>query len=252
MARIRSLKPDMWQDEQLGTVAIEAQTLFVGLITQADDEGRLKGGATRMRALIWPYKTNLDAARVEEWLDELQSAGLVIRYEHDEKQYLALPGWHNQRIDHPSASDIPAPDPGLFENIRESSRALAPDRRGRDRNGKEGSSLRSDPVEPSSTIRELFGYWQQRCSHEGAKLTEGRRRKVTARLREGYSPDQIRVAIDGAAVAPFINDQGKRFDDLELICRTGEKLEDFIARGEQSVEDSPAALAKRMRERQAA
>jgi hypothetical protein len=83
----------------------------------------------------------------------------------------------------------------------------------------------------SMAARRLFTYWQERCGHDTAKLTRDRRRKLEARLREGYSEQQIRQAIDGAALRPFVNDAGKRFDDLELICRNGSKLEDFMERG---------------------
>jgi hypothetical protein len=54
--------------------------------------------------------------------------------------------------------------------------------------------------------------------------------KLSARLSEGYTPEQIRAAIDGAAAQPFVNEAGKVFDDLELICRSGSKLEGFIDR----------------------
>lgn len=124
---------------------------------------------------------------------------------------------------------------------------------GTETNNNEGANA---PVERGSTngsdVRELFEFWQQRCGHPNAKFTDGRRRKLAARLREGYSPEQIRVAIEGAAVDAYTNDQGKTFDDLELICRTGEKLESFIERGERSVEDTPAALVERMSARSTA
>lgn len=77
---------------------------------------------------------------------------------------------------------------------------------------------------------ELFSHWVGTCGHPHAKFTRDRRQKVRARLREGYTPEQIRHAIDGAARNAFVNDAGKRFDDLELICRNGSKLEDFIGR----------------------
>jgi hypothetical protein len=80
------------------------------------------------------------------------------------------------------------------------------------------------------TVTALFEHWQLRCNHPTSKPTRERRQKIAARLREGYTPDQIRAAIDGAARDPFVNDAGKRFDDLELICRTGSKLESFIDR----------------------
>lgn len=90
------------------------------------------------------------------------------------------------------------------------------------------SSLRSD-------VAECFAYWQERCGHKQAKLTRDRSQKITARLREGYSVLQIRDAIDGAAKGAFVNEAGTRFDDIELICRTGSKLESFIGRDSASV-----------------
>lgn len=84
--------------------------------------------------------------------------------------------------------------------------------------------------EPPDIIGELFVYWQRTCGHPQALPTRERRSKVKARLKDGYTPEQIRTAIDGAARAAFVADNGKRFDDLELICRTGAKLEDFIER----------------------
>lgn len=89
--------------------------------------------------------------------------------------------------------------------------------------------------------RALFAYWQERCGHPAAKATAERLRKVEARLREGYTPGQVREAIDGAARAAFVNDHGRRFDDLELICRSGTKLEGFIGRAESSSRSSHPA-----------
>ena len=90
-------------------------------------------------------------------------------------------------------------------------------------------------VEPRSTVLSCFTYWQEKCGHPQAKLTTDRRRKIAARLREGYTEADIRKAIDGAARAAFVNDDGKRFDDIELICRSGSKLESFMARADASV-----------------
>jgi hypothetical protein len=101
-----------------------------------------------------------------------------------------------------------------------------------------GKDRTEEPPNPSSSseldavraARDLFAYWQDRCGHPHAKPTRDRLAKVQARLREGYTPEQIRQAIDGASVAPYVDDNGKRFDDLELVCRNGSKLESFIGR----------------------
>jgi hypothetical protein len=81
-------------------------------------------------------------------------------------------------------------------------------------------------------VGRLFAYWQDRCEHRAAKLTTERARCIMARLRDGYTEAEIRKAIDGAAVAAFVNDEnGQRYDDLTLICRNGSKLESFMERG---------------------
>jgi hypothetical protein len=79
----------------------------------------------------------------------------------------------------------------------------------------------------------VFAYWRSRCDHAGAKPTDERIAKVVARLRDGYTEAEIKKAIDGAAADPFVKD-GVKYDDLELICRNGSKLEAFMARGEKA------------------
>ena len=79
----------------------------------------------------------------------------------------------------------------------------------------------------------LFKYW---CDVMGknistSKLTPKRDKAIKARLKEGYSFEQIKAAIDGCRNDPFSmgqNDRQKPFNDIELICRTGEKIESFI------------------------
>lgn len=83
-------------------------------------------------------------------------------------------------------------------------------------------------------VKKLFDYWRDQCGHPNAKLTADRRTKIKARLRDGYSEADIRTAINGAAQAAYVDENGKRFDDLELICRNGSKLEDFINRADQN------------------
>jgi uncharacterized phage protein (TIGR02220 family) len=87
----------------------------------------------------------------------------------------------------------------------------------------------NDPTE-AETIRRVFAYWQQRCSHPAAKLSAERQSKIRARLREGRTAEEFKQAIDGAAVAPFIDERGKRHDDIELICRNAVKFESFVDR----------------------
>lgn len=102
--------------------------------------------------------------------------------------------------------------------------------------------------ERRAAARRVFEYWVRRCGHDRARFTPERARKVLARLRDGYSERDIKRAIDGCASSPWHNgssekSDGQRYDDLELICRTGSKLERFIAMAGESLPDE--SIAKR-------
>jgi hypothetical protein len=105
-------------------------------------------------------------------------------------------------------------------------------------------------------VDRLVTHLLDRCHHLTAKFSADRRAKLRARRREGYTDEQIRQAIDGAARAAHVNDAGRRFDDLELICRTGSKLESFIARASGPVpapgRQSPSDLLRKLNEAEVA
>jgi len=114
-------------------------------------------------------------------------------------------------------------------------------------NGPSSTSGKADVVR--GQVRELFEYWAKRMQKPGsARLTAGRRAKVEARLREGYSVEDIKAAIDGCARSKFHmgeNDGGRVHNDLELICRSGSKLEGFRDGGSSvAVAETPEKIPR--------
>ena len=90
---------------------------------------------------------------------------------------------------------------------------------------------RGDPLAPS--VQAVFEAWRETLNHPEAKLTPKRRKHVEARLRDGYTVEQLVAAINGCRASPYHqgeNETGTVYDDLELICRSGEKVEAFLAR----------------------
>jgi len=72
------------------------------------------------------------------------------------------------------------------------------------------------------------------------KFAPKRRRKILARFKEGYTQENIIQAICGCSGSAWNmgdNDQHKKFDDLELICRDGVKLEGFMGMTTQEATD---------------
>lgn len=86
------------------------------------------------------------------------------------------------------------------------------------------------PREIDSDITKIFEHWKRVMNHPRARLDSARRRAITARLRDGYSAEDIIKAIDGCRASRWHmgdNPSGVRYDDLTLICRNGAKLEQF-------------------------
>lgn len=107
--RIRTLKPEMWQDEKIGTLSRDARLLFVGLITMADDEGRFRALPSAICGHVFPYDDDA-LRRVEKWLSDLESEQLITRYTIDGFTYGSLNGWgRHQRINRASISELPPP-----------------------------------------------------------------------------------------------------------------------------------------------
>lgn len=85
---------------------------------------------------------------------------------------------------------------------------------------------------PFSGADEIFKFWASEMNKPNAKFTEERKNKVKSRLKDGYTIDQIKESITNCSKDPFsqgVNDRNTKFDDLELICRTGKKLESFFS-----------------------
>jgi len=94
----------------------------------------------------------------------------------------------------------------------------------------QGNTPKPTIVESNDSTALVFLHWQKTLNHPDAKLTAKRKRNISARLKEGYTVEDLCLAIEGCAASAFHqgdNDNGKVFDDLELICRSGEKVEQF-------------------------
>lgn len=64
--------------------------------------------------------------------------------------------------------------------------------------------------------------------HKTCRLTAPRKRMIQARLKEGYTVEQLKDAITGFHLSPFHtgeNEQKKRYLEFELMVRSGEQVE---------------------------
>lgn len=113
MARIRSVKPEYWTDQDLAEqVSRDARLLYIGLWNLADEHSRLRGDPRYIKGQVFPYDDDLTPDEVEELLDALALAGKLVRYRTGSGTYVFLPNLaKNQRLEPEKVqSKLPHPD----------------------------------------------------------------------------------------------------------------------------------------------
>lgn len=109
MARIRSIKPEFWIDETVGTLSPMERLLFIGMWTFADDEGLLRANPLYLRSVIFPYD-KFQENEIQTALDALEGKGLVYLYAQNNQHYAWIIRFRlHQRIDKPQKPTTPGP-----------------------------------------------------------------------------------------------------------------------------------------------
>jgi hypothetical protein len=100
MARIRSIKPETWDDEKLSKISRDARLLFIGMWNFSDDFGVCRSGSVWLKSKIFPYDV-LQLKVFESWLSELEQSGFIISFHADNgESYYHLPNFsRHQKID---------------------------------------------------------------------------------------------------------------------------------------------------------
>ncbi len=146
--RIRSIKPEIIEDEKTGPLSDTSFRLFTSMITIADDHGNVRADVRWLQAQIWwAHKV---PPNVLPALLELVRGHLIDVYAVRGGTYAHLRGWaKHQRVDNAGKSMVPMPtDPesqpfdfdteGLNEEsprVAASRREIPLDRMGEDRKG---------------------------------------------------------------------------------------------------------------------
>jgi hypothetical protein len=135
MARKRMIDPSIWADEDFASLSYEAMVMFIGMISNADDEGRLPGNPLFLASSILPFK-GIDLITAKQIRSEvLTKMKSLIMYVVDGKEYLEFKKWKQyQAINRPTASKYPSSEPkndthgGLMEDSLNPHGGLTPNR----------------------------------------------------------------------------------------------------------------------------
>jgi hypothetical protein len=104
--RIRSIKPEILEDELASGLSDAAWRLWVSLWVLADDHGNVRLGDRYLAANVWQDTTRDPSAPRQELIDQ----GFMTPYAVRSQRYGHINGWKkHQRIDHPGKERVPLP-----------------------------------------------------------------------------------------------------------------------------------------------
>lgn len=88
------------------------------------------------------------------------------------------------------------------------------------------------------SVRTVFDFWREAMNHPGAKLDAKRRGRIQARLKDGFSTEELCKAIEGAKCDPWLmgsNPSKKVYDGIETVLRDAAQVEKLKALAGQPV-----------------
>ena len=103
---------NLWQNVEFSKLSKEARLLYIGTITLADDDGRLKGNSVLLRSQVFPLDEGITSQHVRTWLNEIVKIGLVTFYQSNGEYFIQHPKWEKYqtiRADRKKDSDLPPP-----------------------------------------------------------------------------------------------------------------------------------------------
>jgi len=89
VARIRSIHPGLWTDEAFLSIDDAARLLYIGLLTEADDNGAFEWKPLTIKVRLRPA-TSETPADIASIMERLCAANMIRRYEHDGKSFGAV------------------------------------------------------------------------------------------------------------------------------------------------------------------
>ncbi|MEV0616111.1 HNH endonuclease [Nonomuraea sp. NPDC050404] len=112
LARIRTIKPDFWDDDAVGALSRDARLMFIATWNLADDEGLVRWTAAYLKAHVFMYDDDITTADVEALMQELVERDMVFPYvagKARQKLAYVVNFRKHQRINRPQPSKLAPP-----------------------------------------------------------------------------------------------------------------------------------------------
>ena len=134
MARIRTIKPDFFLDEEVAALDPLTRILFAGLWCLADKAGRMEDRPQRIKIQILPY----DNCDVDASLQDLADARFIIRYEVNGQRLIQIRSFDKHQKCHSTEKDSELPSYNgeitVKEPLSDRYETTGKERKGKERN----------------------------------------------------------------------------------------------------------------------
>lgn len=223
MARIRSVHPSLFTDDNFMELSSDAKLMLIGVWTEAFDDGVFAWKPKGIKARILPAE-NCDA---EALLIELVDNGFIKRFEHDGKAFAVIRNFRKfQRPKSPNSSGVlpdelrtfvglepvvSEPLPNHFPNDSEIRPQMED---GGDKMDEEGEEEEGGcATSAQATPQDAFDFFVEAVKGKNIpmphSLTKDRKRKIAVRLSEsGF--DKWQMACAKVAQSRFCNGENER------------------------------------------
>lgn len=192
MARIRTIKPEFWMNEELAETSEASRLLAIGLLNHADDEGYFKAHVSLLKAAVFPLTD--PSMTIHECLIELSNANYIRLFKgSDGKDYGKVINFtEHQVVNRPKASKISEletnNDSSLINHGKVSDES-SQERKGREGNGKDSSVPSGDGTSEYPDDFEVT--WKEYPKRLGGNPKKGAFKAWKARVNAGADPLDI-------------------------------------------------------------
>jgi uncharacterized phage protein (TIGR02220 family) len=205
MPRIRTIKPEFFVDEDIGSLPPLTRLIFEGLWCHADKAGRLEYRPEYLKVQIIPYDTTEDIRlHIDVLSTPKKRTGIpfVLKYEVDGITYLQVVNWSRHQYVHKtneSESTNPPPPESELEKyhngkttiVQRLSNGMTTAYEGRERKGRYSVAL-----SPSDDSLKPIIYLNKKAGTHFEPTNPQWNSMVSARLREGHTLEDFQKVID--------------------------------------------------------
>jgi hypothetical protein len=221
------IDPNFWESGDISRLSVFERLLFIGMISNADDEGKGRASPSYLKSKVFPYDEKIKVADIKKALTNIENNTSVVFYEQGENGYYFFSNWAKwQRVDKPQKSLIPNPTPEQLRNNSKNDSGIIPDqlppkgKEGKEK-GKEGEGEgkekgKEPPPQPplpvlEFTVTEGLLLYEKLCptlfkkeTDSGADTALKNSRELMSAISAGFNREQAEKLFIAAESAEWL------------------------------------------------